>query len=95
MLAVGLPRAVVAMGDLGKAAAAELEALSEALRTSTLAATVLDLARRLDEEPTDRDAVGLARELRLALIELRHQSGGVETEQEQIVARLRTTALGH
>jgi hypothetical protein len=39
-----------------------------------LAATVLELARRLDAEPSDREAAQLARELRLGLATLHDQA---------------------
>jgi hypothetical protein len=54
-----------------KAARAELKALPQPLRASTLAAAVLELARRLDGDPADREAAQLAHELRLALADLR------------------------
>lgn len=76
------------------AAVAELAGLPEGLRCSTLAATVLDLAGRLDAEPTDRDAAALSRELRLVLAEIHHRAGGAGSEQEEIVARIRTASLG-
>ena len=79
--------------SVAKAAQAELAALPEALRESTLAATVLDLAGRLDGEPTDRDAAALARELRLVLAELHRRVGGAGSEQEELVARVRNAAL--
>lgn len=71
----------------------ELAGLPEALRESTLAAAVLDLASRLDGDPTDRDAAALTRELRLVLAELAHRVGGAGSEQEEIVARVRNAAL--
>jgi hypothetical protein len=58
-----------------KAAVAELKALPKALRVSTLAAAVLELARRLDNDPPDREVASISRELRLALADLRRQAG--------------------
>jgi hypothetical protein len=60
-----------------RAATAELRALPKALRISTLAAAVLELARRLDNDPPDREVALISRELRLALADLRRQAGVV------------------
>ena len=76
------------------AARAEVAGLPEAVRCSTLAATALDLAIRLDGEPTDRDAAALSRELRLVWAELHQRVGGAGGEGEEIVARIRTASLG-
>lgn len=91
----GVPQGSGVVVSVVEAAEAEVEALPEGLRSSTLAATVLDLARRLDSEPSDRDATGLARELRLALGELHRLAGGTGTEQEAIVARISNASLGY
>lgn len=72
----------------------ELSGLPEALRSSTLAATVLDLAGRLDGEPSDRDAAALSRELRLVMADLHRRLGGAGSEQEEIVARIGNRSLG-
>jgi hypothetical protein len=79
-----------------RAARAELRALPAELRTSTLAKAVLNLAQRLDDGPADREAVLLARELRLALGELHRQSpeGGVD-DVERFLARVAAPNLGH
>jgi hypothetical protein len=53
----------------------ELAGLPDGVRTSTLAAAALDLARRLDTGPPDREAALLARELRVTVGELRARSG--------------------
>jgi hypothetical protein len=71
------------MRRVEKAARAELRALPAALRTSTLAAAVLELAERLDAEPSDREASQLARELRLSLGD-RHRRAGLEPDAEVI-----------
>lgn len=55
------------MRAVERAAGAELRTLPEDVRGSTLAKAVLNLARRLDDDPADREAVLLARELRLSL----------------------------
>jgi hypothetical protein len=73
-----------------KAAVAELKALPAPLRTSTLAAAVLELARRLDGDPADREAAQLARELRLGLADLRRQAG---VDDEEVID-VRAGALG-
>jgi hypothetical protein len=57
---------------------------------STLAAAVLELARRLDNDPPDREVASLARELRLALADLRRQ-GGVG---EEVLIDVRARPLG-
>jgi hypothetical protein len=77
-----------------RAAKAELERLGPELAGSTLAAAVLDLAGRLDAEPTDRDAVDLSRELRIALAEL-HRRAEANQPEGGIVERIRVTALGN
>lgn len=68
------------MTTVHDAATAELAALPAALRTSALAATLLELASRLDSGPTDREAAQLARELRLGLADLRVQAAAVPRE---------------
>jgi hypothetical protein len=73
-----------------RAARAELKALPAPLRTSTLAAAVLELARRLDGDPADREAAQLARELRLGLADLRRQAG---VDDEEVID-VRAGALG-
>jgi hypothetical protein len=73
-----------------RAARAELKALPVPLRTSTLAAAVLELASRLDGDPADREAAQLARELRLGLADLRRRAGVNDEE----VVDVRASALG-
>jgi hypothetical protein len=79
-----------------RAARAELGTLPEDLRGSTLAKAVLNLARRLDSEPADREAVLLARELRLSLAELHRMApeGGVD-DVERFLERVAAPDLGH
>jgi hypothetical protein len=72
------------------AAKAELRALPVPLRTGALAAAVLELARRLDNDPADREAAQLARELRLGLADLRRQAG---VDDEEVID-VRAGALG-
>ena len=55
----------------------ELSALPGPLQGGALAGAVLALAGRLDAGPSDREAAMLARELRLALADLRAQAGAV------------------
>jgi hypothetical protein len=63
--------------SVSEAASAEIAGFPPLLRTGALAAAVVDLARRLDDGPGDRDAAGLVRELRLALAELRRLAEAV------------------
>jgi hypothetical protein len=56
-----------------------------------LAASILELARRLDEGPGDREAASLARELRLGLAELWRRAPVLEVEE---VPGGRVAALG-
>ena len=77
-----------------QAARSELSGLPEGLRGSTLAATVVDLAIRLDSEPSDRDAAALSRELRMVLADLHRLARGTGTEEEEIVGRVSDAALG-
>jgi hypothetical protein len=78
--------------NVSEAAALELAGLPVPLRTSTLAAAVLDLARRLDAEPADREAVDLARELRIALAALRARAAAAPSEG---VLDVSDAAMGH
>jgi hypothetical protein len=73
-----------------RAAKAELKAFPAVLRSRALAAAVLELARRLDNDPPDREAASLVRELRLALADLRRQAG---VDDEEVID-VRTGALG-
>jgi hypothetical protein len=86
------PDFVVAAGvkAVERAAKAELKALPAVLRSRALAAAVLELARRLDNDPPDREAASLARELRLALADLRRQAG---VDDEEVI-NVRAGALG-
>jgi hypothetical protein len=62
----------------------------------TLAAVAVDLARRMDAGPGDRDATGLAHELRMLLLELRRQAGSDGTSDvEAFLARVAAPDLGH
>ena len=70
---VEIPQEPDDVTDVLKAAQAELKAFPAALRRSTLAMAALDLARRLDAGPEDREVTAITRELRLVLGELRRQ----------------------
>jgi hypothetical protein len=84
------------MRAVEKAARAELRALPAEVRESTLAKAALNLARRLDAEPADREATMLARELRLTLAELHRQSPEDMTDDvERFLARVAAPDLGH
>jgi hypothetical protein len=81
-----------------KAARAELRALPPDVAGGGLARAVIDLARRLDDEPADTAAVLLVRELRLAMADLRAQAKGDATSDvEAFLARVSTPAFdaGH
>jgi hypothetical protein len=79
-----------------RAAWAELRALPAELRVSTLAKVALNLARRLDGGPADREATMLAHELRLTMNELhRHAPEGGADDVERFLARVAAPDLGH
>jgi hypothetical protein len=94
-----LPAAVPydwAMKAVERAARAELRALPADLRDSTLAKAALDLARRLDAGPADREATMLARELRMTLGDLHGRAPRDATDDvEQYLARIAAPELGH
>jgi hypothetical protein len=64
------------------AARAEIAGLPAEARRSTLAESVLELARRLDAGPDDREATGIARELRLSLDALHRRAPTIGEEAE-------------
>jgi hypothetical protein len=81
-----------------RAARAELRALPEQVRSSALAKAAIDLAKRLDAGPPDTTAVLLARELRMAMADLRGQAKGDATNDvEEFLRRVSTPAFdtGH
>jgi hypothetical protein len=84
------------MKAVENAARAELRALPAEVRESTLAKAALNLARRLDAEPADREATMLARELRLTMSDL-HRMGpeGDVDDVERFLARVAAPDLGH
>lgn len=55
---------------------AELEGVSDRTRVSTLAATAIALARRLDETTAARDSASLARELRITMSAIHGSDAG-------------------
>jgi hypothetical protein len=66
------------------------------VRVSTLAKSALNLARRLDGGPADREATMIARELRLTIAELhRLVPEGVTDDVEAFLARVSASDLGH
>lgn len=66
-----------------------------AVSSSALARVAIDLAARLDAEPADTSAVLLARELRMAMADLREQAkGDAGHEVEQFLARISTPSFG-
>jgi hypothetical protein len=62
-----------------EAVRSEIRGLDVEVGSSALAAMAFELARRLDAGPGDRNAVDLAHELRMVLIELRNQVGSDAT----------------
>lgn len=74
------------MTDVLRAAQAELEAFPGPLKRSTLAMAALDLARRLDAGPEDREVTAITRELRLLLGEL-HRLAALEGQEVLDVGR--------
>jgi hypothetical protein len=81
---------------IGDAVRSELETLPEGLVRSALAETALELGRRLDSGPADREAVLLARELRLVLGELRRRVPEDNADDvEAFLARVANPDLGH
>jgi hypothetical protein len=63
------------MGSVEGAVRSEIRGLAVEVASSALAAVAVDLACRLDTGPADRNAVDLAHELRMVLVELRNQVG--------------------
>ena len=85
---------MVVVKAVERAALAELRTLPAELRGSALAKVILNLARRLDDGPGDREAAALGRELRLASGELhRRASGDVGGEAEAFLERISTPAF--
>ncbi len=80
-----------------KATRAELRALGADPTRSALARAAVDLARRLDEDPGDRAAAMLCRELRLMMGDLRTQAKDATDDVEAFLARVSTEAFdaGH
>jgi hypothetical protein len=77
-----------------RAARAEIGLLPEALRASTLAKAVIELARRLDDGPSDREASALTRELRLSLDALHRRGGDGPDETKEFLDGVGNAALG-
>lgn len=75
---------------------AQLRDLGVKMGSNVLAATAVDLAKRLDAGPGDRNAVDLAHELRMTLLELRRQadSGGA-SNVERFLDRIAAPDLGN
>jgi hypothetical protein len=86
------------MRAIERAARADLRALPDGLAGSALARAVIELASRLDAGPADTAAVLLARELRMALADLRAQAkGDAADDVEAFLAGVSTPAYdaGH
>jgi hypothetical protein len=83
------------MRAVEKAARAEIKALPAELRTGALATALIELAKRLDAGPADREVAGIARELRLCLGELHRRAGGdIASETERFIATISTPSFG-
>jgi hypothetical protein len=84
------------MRAVEKAARAEIKALPAGLRTGALATALIELAKRLDAGPADREVAGIARELRLSLGELHRRAGGdIASETETFIAKISTPSFGN
>jgi len=69
---------------------AEIRTFPAQVQCSALSRVAIDLARRLDDAPADTAAVLLARELRMAMADLRARCGDdVGHELEQFLGRVR------
>lgn len=79
------------MTDVLKAAQAEIGAFPVPLRGSTLAMAALDLARRLDAGPEDREVTAISRELRLVLGELRRLAAA---DGEEVIGDVGRAEMG-
>lgn len=82
-----------AVHPVERALMAELRAMSPDVRLGPLAKVALDLARRLDADPSDRDAVALSRELRLVRADLRGEVTSGDTEVERFLASIEQPAF--
>ena len=82
------------MGSVENALMCELAAFPDPARSSALAVTAIDLARRLDSGPGDQISVLLARELRLTLGELYVRAQVDETSDvERFLERISNPAF--
>jgi hypothetical protein len=80
------------MGRVERAARRELRRLPDDLRRSTLAETVLDLARRIDGDPGDMIMVPLSREMRMTWQDiLARAPKEVADDVERFLERIATT----
>jgi len=77
-----------------RAVRADLRALPEPIRSSALARAAIDLAKRLDAGPADREATMLSRELRMLSMELQRRAGGdVGGELERFLEQVSNSAF--
>lgn len=82
------------MRSIERATRAELGQLGVDLAKSALGRAAVDLAQRLDGEPTDRDAAGLSRELRQLLDTLHRRHGAVGGDLDAFLAGISAASLG-
>jgi hypothetical protein len=74
----------------------QIRDLGVEVASNTLAVIAVELARRLDAGPGDRNAVDLAHELRMLLLELRRQADSDGTSDvETFLDRIAAPDLGH
>jgi hypothetical protein len=84
------------MKSIEKAVRTQIQGFGARIEADALAAVAVNLASRLDAGPSERDAVGLAHELRMILLELRRQAGDEGTSDvERILDRIAAPELGH
>jgi hypothetical protein len=84
------------MESIETAVRTQIRGLGVRIEADALAAVAVNLAGRLDAGPGERDAVGLAHELRMILVELRRQAGDEGTSDvERILDRIAAPELGH
>lgn len=84
------------MKSIEKAVRTQIGGWGVRIEADALGAVAVDLAGRLDAGPGERDAVGLAHELRMVLVELRRQAGDEGTSDvERILAGIAAPELGH
>jgi hypothetical protein len=91
-----IPQGESLVKSVEKAVRSQIRGFGVEVGSNTLAAVAVDLARRLDAGPGDRNAVGLAHELRMLFVELRRQTDIEGTSDvEAFLERVANPDLGH